>query len=127
MNKDPLVTHCRVVVIDDNVAVADAMARLIRVMGGNCRVAYGGQAGLNEVLTWQPDVVLLDINMPEMDGYEVCRRIREETCRDVVVVALTGSEPDRHRLATEPAGFDLHLTKPADPSTLQTLLTTSPG
>ncbi|HEY9226738.1 MAG TPA: response regulator, partial [Gemmatimonadaceae bacterium] len=113
----------RVVVIDDNVDAANAMKRLITLMGGDCRVAYSGEAGLVEVLEFRPDVVFLDIGMPGIDGYEVCRRIRRDVGRDIMVVALTGWGQERNKQESTQAGFDVHLTKPADPLALETILT----
>jgi CheY-like chemotaxis protein len=69
-----------------------------------------------------PDVVLLDIGMPGIDGYETCRRIRREVGREVKVVALTGRGQDQDKEEAKQAGFDAHLTKPADVGTLERLL-----
>src|SRR5262249_3801263 len=66
----------RVVVINDNVQGANAMRRLVKALGGECRVAHDGEAGIEEVLTFRPDLVFVDIGMPGIDGYETCRRIR---------------------------------------------------
>jgi signal transduction histidine kinase/DNA-binding response OmpR family regulator len=105
----------RVMVVDDNRDGADAMGMLISDLGGEVSVLYDGPSALALLEEFMPDVVLLDIGMPAMDGYETCKRIRETCAMDVAVVAVTGwgQERDR-RLATE-AGFDAHLTKPADP------------
>ena len=65
----------RVLVIDDNRDAADALAMLIEEIGGSCRTAYDGESGLRALLQYRPDVVLLDIAMPGLDGYETCRRI----------------------------------------------------
>jgi CheY-like chemotaxis protein len=112
----------RVVVIDDNADAANAMAMLIRALGGEARVACDGERGLTAVLASPPDVVLLDIGMPGLDGYETCRRIRRALGGSVVVVALTGWGQEQDKQAAERAGFDAHLTKPADPAALQRLL-----
>ena len=112
----------RVVVIDDNRDAATVMAMLVEELGGECRTAYDGESGLQEVLAYRPDVVLLDIGMPGMDGYETCRRIRREIGNEVIVVALTGfgQKEDKQRAAD--AGFTAHLTKPAGPNALENLL-----
>ena len=117
-------TTRRVVVIDDNVDAANALRRLVQVMGGDCRVAYNGESGLTEVLASQPDIVFLDIGMPNMDGYEVCRRIRRTAGSDILVVALTGWGQERNKQDAADAGFDLHLTKPADAVALESILAT---
>jgi CheY-like chemotaxis protein/two-component sensor histidine kinase len=112
----------RVLVIDDNVDAANAVAMLVARLGGECRVASDGEMGLRQLLDFRPDVVLLDIRMPGMDGYETCRRIREKMGSDVVVVAVTGWGQERDREEAMRAGFDAHLTKPADPILVARLL-----
>jgi signal transduction histidine kinase len=124
----PAVAPCagrRVLVVDDNAAGARAMRRLVTALGGECQVAHNGEAGLVGVREFHPDIVILDIGMPGLDGYETCRRIREEFGSSLVVVALTGwgQERDKHRALQ--AGFDVHLTKPADPMLLEGLLATA--
>jgi CheY-like chemotaxis protein len=69
---------CRVMVIDDNRDAANVMAMLVEELGGDCRTAYDGESGVREVLTYRPNIVLLDIGMPGLDGFETCRRIRRE-------------------------------------------------
>ena len=117
----PRITR-RVLVIDDNPAAATAMQRLVTVLGGQCRVAYDGENGIVQLREFHPDVVILDIGMPGIDGYETCRRIREEFGPDLLVVALTGWGQDRDKRKAWRAGFDVHLTKPADPIALERLL-----
>lgn len=112
----------RVVVIDDNQDSANSMAMLVSVLGGEARVAYDGENGLNEVLAYRPDVVLLDIGMPGINGYETCRRIRKALGLDVLVVALTGWGQEHDKANARAAGFDAHLTKPAEPATLERFL-----
>jgi PAS domain S-box-containing protein len=112
----------RVLVVDDNTAGARAMQRLVTALGGECRVAHSGEAGLADIRQFRPDIVILDIGMPGLDGYETCRRIREEFGSNLVVVALTGWGQERDKLMAMEAGFDMHLTKPADPIVLEGLL-----
>ena len=118
--------NARVVVIDDNRDGATAMAMLIGELGGECRTAYDGESGLREVLAYRPDLVLLDIGMPGVDGYETCRRIRRELGDEVMVVALTGFGQNKDKEISADAGFNAHLTKPADPDALTTLLRLGP-
>jgi CheY-like chemotaxis protein len=113
---------CRVVVIDDNPAAARSIQRLVMWLGGECRVAHNGEAGLAEMRELRPDIVILDIGMPGLDGYETCRRIRHEFGPHVVLVALTGWGQQRDKQNAMQAGFDVHLTKPADPVALEQLL-----
>src|SRR5262249_27631025 len=104
----------RVLVVDDYPDSAEAMARLLGHCGHEVDVALDGKTALQRARAKQPDVVLLDICMPGMDGYEVATQLRAMFQNKVRLVALTalGSEEDRQRCLT--AGFDLHLAKPAD-------------
>jgi PAS domain S-box-containing protein len=115
-------TPQRVVVVDDNLDAANAMAMLVAAFGSEAVVARDGPTALGHVLAWKPTLVLLDIDMPGMDGYETCRRIRAAVGRGVRVIALTGWGQDQDKREAERAGFDAHLTKPADPATLERLL-----
>ena len=104
----------RVLVIDDNKDAATATAMLIEDMGGEARVAYDGESALAMLHEYEPEVVLLDIGMPGLDGYETCRRIRHVLGSRVVLVALTGFGQEQDKEKATRAGFDSHLTKPAD-------------
>ena len=117
----PRLRH-RVVVIDDNLDAGNAMAMLIAALGSEARVAADGPSGIAQVLAWSPTLVLLDIGMPGMDGYETCRRIREAVGPAVRIVALTGWGQEQDKRDARRAGFDAHLTKPADPAALEQLL-----
>jgi signal transduction histidine kinase len=124
----PATTPCagrRVLVIDDNAAGARAMQRLVKALGGECRVAHNGETGLTDLREYRPDIVILDIGMPGLDGYETCRRIRQEYGSSLMVVALTGWGQERDKDKAMQAGFDMHLTKPADPTLLEGLLATA--
>ena len=114
---------CRVVVIDDNRDAAELMAMLVEELGGECSTAYDGEGGFREVVTHRPDVVLLDIGMPGIDGYRTRRDIRSELGNDVLIVAVTGYGQAHDKEASARAGFDAHLIKPADSSALAKLLT----
>ena len=89
-----------VLVVDDNVDLADSTAMLLRLSGHEVRVAYSGRTALEVAVEYQPNIVLMDIGLPEMNGYEVARRLREQPrLKDVVIVAMTGygQESDRQR------------------------------
>ncbi len=107
----------RVVVADDNVDAADTIAMLLEPLGCDVRTAYGGEAAVREVLAFKPHVVLLDLGMPDVDGFEACRRMREAGAH-TSIVALTGWGQDDDRRRTTTAGFDAHLVKPVDPDAL---------
>ena len=113
----------RVLVVDDNRDAADSLGLVLRLSGAQVHVVHDGAAALEALPHFRPALVLLDLGMPEMDGYEVARRIREELLqRDVSLVALTGwgQAEDRHRVRE--AGFDHHLVKPTDFESLQAVL-----
>jgi CheY-like chemotaxis protein len=115
----------RVLVVDDNNDAACSMAALLRLLGTEVQVANDGPAALARLESDRPDVVLLDIGMPDMDGFEVARRIRERKEFDnIVLIALTGWGQAEDRNRTRAAGFDHHLVKPADITALQSLLST---
>jgi signal transduction histidine kinase len=113
----------RVLVVDDNVDAADSLALMLRLAGHEVSTAYSGPAALEAARAERPDVVLLDIGMPEMDGYEVARRLRQEPgLEQVMLVALTGYGREEDRQRSRQALIDHHLVKPADPTALQGLL-----
>ena len=113
----------RVLVVDDNRDAADSLGALLRMLGAEVDVVHDGESALRAFGTQHPEVVLLDIGMPGMDGYEVARRLRERTdARDVLLVALTGWGQEKDRLNSKAAGFDHHLIKPADLGALRSLL-----
>jgi CheY-like chemotaxis protein len=113
----------RVLVVDDNRDAADSLGLLLRRAGADVEVAHDGRQALSSVERFRPSVVLLDIGMPGMDGYEVARRIREQpSLSDVMLIALTGWGQDDDRRRSMSAGFDHHLTKPAEMDTLRALL-----
>jgi CheY-like chemotaxis protein len=114
-------------VIDDNLDAANAMAMLVAALGGEARVAVDGPAGIEQVIAWEPDLVLLDIGMPGMDGYETCRLLRQACGTSVCIVALTGWGQEQDKREAAGAGFDAHLTKPADPAAVEQLLAATPA
>src|SRR5205085_2045571 len=119
----PAAPQRRVLVVDDNVEAAASLALLLGVAGHEVRVVYDGEAALAAVSAERPEVVLMDIGLPRLDGYEVARRLRQQPAlRGVVLVALTGWGQDEDKRRSREAGFDHHLTKPFDPSDLQCLL-----
>ncbi len=97
--------------------------KLLKILGADVEVANSGPEALSAIETYHPAVVLLDLGMPEMDGYEVARRIRERReFDDITLIALTGWGQDEDRRRAHEAGFDHHLVKPADIRSLQELL-----
>jgi two-component system, chemotaxis family, CheB/CheR fusion protein len=116
--RDELRLQHRILVIDDNRDAANAMAMLVEEMGGEARVAFGGESALEMLQEYKPDVILLDIGMRGLDGYETCQRIRRVLGNRVLLVALTGFGQEQDKGKARRAGFDAHLTKPADGAAL---------
>jgi CheY-like chemotaxis protein len=113
----------RVLVADDNADAADSLAELLRAMGHRVWTACDGQDALDRLAEAEPEVVLLDLGMPRMDGLEAARHIRRRLAgRPVLLAALTGWGQDSDQRRTEAAGFDCHLVKPVDPDALRRLL-----
>jgi CheY-like chemotaxis protein/two-component sensor histidine kinase len=105
----------RILVVDDNQDAADTLAMMLEADGAQARTVYDGAAALAALPGLRPHTVLLDLGMPEMDGFEVARRIRADpTQAGVRIVALTGWGQESDRERTRGAGFDFHLTKPVD-------------
>jgi two-component system CheB/CheR fusion protein len=108
-------TGRRILVVDDNIDAAESLALLLKIEGHSVEMAHDGVAALEAVRKKYPDVVLLDIGLPRMDGYEVARRLRSmEDQRDTLLVALTGYGQTEDRRRSREAGFDHHLVKPVD-------------
>jgi PAS domain S-box-containing protein len=115
----------RILVVDDNQDAADTLAMLLEADGARARAVYDGAAALAALPGLRPHTVLLDLGMPDMDGFEVARRIRADAaCSGVRIVALTGWGQERDRERTRGAGFDFHLTKPVDLAVLHAWLGT---
>jgi PAS domain S-box-containing protein len=113
----------RVLVVDDNRDAAESLGAVLGLLGAEVRLAHAGEEAIEAMDAYHPSVVLLDLGMPGMDGYEVARRLRvRQNGRRVSIVALTGWGQDEDRRRTREAGFDHHLVKPADIEQLQSLL-----
>lgn len=110
----------RILVVDDNKAAADMLATVTRMLGHELRTAYDGEQATEVAAEFRPDVILMDIGMPKMDGCEAARYIRaRDWGKEIVLVALTGWGQEEDRQRTQDAGFDHHLVKPAEPATLK--------
>ncbi|OYD64186.1 UNVERIFIED_ORG: PAS/PAC sensor hybrid histidine kinase [Burkholderia sp. CF145] len=113
----------KVMVVDDNVDSADSMATLVQVLGHEAHAVYDGAAAIELAQTLQPHLVLLDLSMPKMTGFEALPRIRKALAAPgTVIAAMTGLGTSEDRAKTEAAGFDLHLTKPVDLPELESVL-----
>jgi len=119
------VAACRVLVADDLRDSADSLALLIELMGHAVEIAYDGEAALRTAERFRPDIVLLDLGMPKLDGFEVSRRIRATPWgASMRLVAQSGWGQDEDRRRSAEAGFDHHLVKPIDPAALEALMQT---
>lgn len=116
---------CRILVVDDNQDSADSIAILLRSMGNEVYTAYDGLQAVSLAAEFQPDIVLLDIGLPTLNGYEAARQIRQQPGgQDRMLIALTGWGQDEDHRRSKEAGFDHHLTKPVDFTVLRQLLST---
>jgi CheY-like chemotaxis protein/anti-sigma regulatory factor (Ser/Thr protein kinase) len=114
----------RVLIVDDNEEAAEMLGMIIETLGNEVRTAYGGQQGIEIAAEFRPEVVFMDLRMPDMDGFEAARRIRQQQPsggQAITLVALTGLGQDEDKQRTKEAGFHHHLVKPAKRSDLQEL------
>ena len=119
----------RILVVDDNPDTAGGLARLLALEGHDTQVVHDGLAALDAIRLFGPDLVLMDIGMPGLDGLDVARRVREDERgggRRTRLVAMTGFGPVEHRHSTG-AGFDDHLVKPIELDTLRAVVAESRG
>lgn len=113
----------KILVVDDNPDAAESLRIMMTLAGNQTETASDGQEAIERAQAFRPDVVLLDIGLPILDGYEVCRAIRSEPWgNDIYIVALTGWGQEEDRRRTREAGFDAHLVKPVDPVVLLDLV-----
>ncbi|HZP85737.1 MAG TPA: MASE1 domain-containing protein [Burkholderiales bacterium] len=114
----------RILVVDDNIDAAASLAMLLENMGNYVRTAGDGEEAVRAASEFLPDVVLLDIGLPKLNGYEACRRIRAQPWgKNTIVIAVTGWGLEEDRRKSSEAGFDQHLVKPVDPMVLMGMLT----
>jgi PAS domain S-box-containing protein len=112
----------RVLIVDDNIDTVTALARILQLLGHDVQLAYDGPTALDVARGHRPEIVLLDIGLPGMDGYEVVKRLRgEEFCKNALIIATSGYGQDQDRRRSLEAGFDHHLVKPVDFDTLMNL------
>jgi CheY-like chemotaxis protein len=112
-----------VLVVDDNVDAADSLGELLRAWGYQVTVAHDGPAALAAMQDMQPDIALLDIGMPAMDGYELAAHLRfQPGCEQLAIVAITGSGSPEDVRRSRARGFSAHLVKPVSAASLLTLL-----
>ncbi|MGB7932785.1 MAG: ATP-binding protein [Gammaproteobacteria bacterium] len=116
------VNRQRILLVEDNLDVADSLSLLLTIYGHEVLLAHNGKEAVEIALRERPAVVLMDIGLPCMDGYQACRAMRNEGLTDTLIVAVTGYGQESDRQKAEEAGFDRYLIKPLDPQTITDLL-----
>ena len=110
-----ITTARRILVVDDNRDSATSLAMLLKLTGHNTHLAFDGLEAVEAAATFKPEVILLDIGLPKLNGYEACRRIREQSWgKGILLVALTGWGQEEDRQKSKEAGFNAHLVKPVE-------------
>ncbi|MBI1248826.1 response regulator [bacterium] len=113
----------RVLVVDDNQAAAEMLSKVVKLLGNTVMTAEDGQQAIEVAEQFKPEIILMDLGMPRLNGYEAARHIRKQPWgKDILLIALTGWGQQEHRAKTTAAGFDHHLVKPAEPSELRRLI-----
>jgi CheY-like chemotaxis protein len=120
----PSLVSCRIVVADDNADVAESLAMILRLEGHDVTVVGDGDAAIQAIEAIGPDIAMLDIGMPGLDGYEIARRVRQQLRIAITLVAVTGWGQESDRARALEAGFDHHFTKPVEPDVLTELCKT---
>ena len=119
----PSATSLKVLVVEDNRDAAEVLATIVELWGHEVRTAFDAPAALHVLDGWKPDVIVSDLGLPRMDGFELARRLREPSARcGAVLIALSGYGRDEDKRAARDAGFDHHLVKPPDLNDLAGLL-----
>jgi signal transduction histidine kinase len=120
----PAPTTYKILVVDDNYDSALSLAMMLKIMGHDTETAHDGMAAVAMAESFRPDVMLLDIGLPKMNGYDACRAIRAQPWgKGIVLIALTGWGQDEDKLHSKEAGFNFHMIKPVDPEALAKILT----
>jgi CheY-like chemotaxis protein/two-component sensor histidine kinase len=120
---DAVAVPRRILVVDDNRDAAETLATMLRLEGNEVDTAFDGAGAVSATAAFQPDIVLMDLGMPKLDGYEAARAIRRDARgNEVVLIAITGWGGDMDRQMSHEAGFDRHLVKPVVPTELLAML-----
>jgi two-component system CheB/CheR fusion protein len=112
-----------VLVVEDNLDTVHTLSMLLREMGHEVKFAINGYAGVDIARSFRPEFVFLDLGLPGMDGFEVCKRLKAEPGMEKTrIIAITGYAQDEYRKRSQEAGCEIHLVKPLDPRFLDSLL-----
>lgn len=122
MAAEPRSKGSRILVVDDSLDSAETLGELLKIWGHDVRLAHDGPGAVEAAREYRPEVILLDIGLPGMDGFAVAAQLRKEGIGGRMLVALTGYGEQQDRDRAHKAGFDHHLVKPINPDTLQKLL-----
>lgn len=118
----------KILVVDDNHDSALSMAMMLQIMGHDTRTAHDGESAVSTAETFLPEVVLLDIGLPKLNGYEVAQRIREKDWgHSIFLIAVTGWGQDEDHQRSSEVGLNLHMVKPVEPAALEKLLAALPA
>jgi CheY-like chemotaxis protein len=112
----------RILIVDDNKDLATSLARLLELLGHEVEVVFDGLKGIEAARTYRPRVLLLDIGLPNVDGYQVARTLRQEGFNDILIIALSGYGQEEDRRRSREAGMNHHVTKPVDVKTIAELI-----
>ena len=116
---------CRILIVDDNKDLATSLARLLGLLGHEVEVVFDGRKAIEAVRIYRPRVLLLDIGLPLVDGYQVARTLRQEGFHDILIIALSGYGQEEDRRRSREAGMNHHVTKPVDVKTIAELIARS--
>ena len=118
-----LAANLRIEVVDDNQDSANSLGMMLRIMGNDIQIASDGEQAVSLAEDFQPDVVLLDIGLPKLNGYEAAKQIRQQPWgKKIALIALTGWGQEEDKRQAYASGFDMHLVKPVDPNSLMGIL-----
>jgi CheY-like chemotaxis protein len=116
-------TPKKILVVDDNEASAKTTGWTMEMLGQEARVVFKGADAIPLALSFQPDIIILDISLPDINGFELCQKLRQEpSLKHTLFVAQTGWDQEEYRKRSTEAGFHYHLVKPVEMSTFQQLL-----
>ena len=125
VNQPETAEKCRILIVDDNKDLATSLARLLGLLGHEVEVVFDGRKGIEAARTYRPRVLLLDIGLPIVDGYQVARTLRQEGFHDILIIALSGYGLEEDRRRSQEAGMNYHVTKPVDVRTIAELIARS--
>lgn len=125
VNEPETAERCRILIVDDNKDLATSLARLLGLLGHEVEVVFDGRKAIEAARTYRPRVLLLDIGLPLVDGYQVARTLRQEGFHDILIIALSGYGQEEDRRRSREAGMNHHVTKPVDVKTIAELIARS--